>query len=211
VSADLGVKKCVRRVRAILFRLTLQKQGGDNVSKDSEQSTLLSAAMNKWQLIVLLLVTPVASFTQAHSPSAELKPTSPDLNLIVQSLERIERQNLARFRPYEVARQYKAFRGGDKRSTSEVTAEVSFTPPNRKTFKITQASGNARGEKIVRDLLEQETESGSGGKNRDVSRTNYDFVFLRQENFGLVLEYVLAHHPKTQGKGSGSWADLGRC
>jgi hypothetical protein len=155
--------------------------------------------MKKLGLIVLLLAR-IASFSQSHSLAAEPTAT-PDLNLILQSLERVEQQNPARSRPYEVTREYKAFRAVDKQPTSEITAQISFTPPNRKTFKIIQASGNARGEKIVRDLLEQETEPAREGRNRDICRTNYDFVFLRRENFGLVPEYVLHIVPKRKEKG----------
>jgi hypothetical protein len=43
-------------------------------------------------------------------------------------------------------------------------------------------------EKIVRALLEQETEPATQNNSRDISRANYDFVFLRQENFGIMPE-----------------------
>jgi len=43
----------------------------------------------------------------------------------------------------------------------------------------------------VRDLLKQETEPVREGHDRDINRTNYDFVFLRQEDFGVIPEYVL--------------------
>jgi hypothetical protein len=161
-----------------------------------------STAMKQIELLVLLFfLAPIASFSQSHSPTAEAKTTSPDLNLIMQSLERVEQQNPARFRPYEVTRQYKAFRADDKQPTAEVTAQISFTPPNRKTFRIIQASGNPRGAKIVRDILEQETDSARQGHNRDISRINYDFVFLRQEHFSLLPEYVLRIVPKRKERG----------
>ena len=49
-------------------------------------------------------------------------------------------------------------------------------------------------------MLEQETDSASKGHNRDVSRINYDFVFLRQEDFSLLPEYVLRIVPKRKEK-----------
>lgn len=157
--------------------------------------------MNKCWLIVFLFVRPFASFSQAQSTGGEPRTTAPDLNLILQSLERAEQQNPARSRPYEITRHYKAFRADDRQPASEVTAQIRFIPPDRKRFKILQASGNTRGEKIVRSLLEQETEPASEGNNRDISRANYDFVFLRQENFGLVPEYVLHIIPKRKQRG----------
>jgi len=69
-----------------------------------------------------------------------------------------------------------------------------------KTYKITQAQGNSRGEKMVRELLDRETESAKKGHGSEISRTNYDFVFLRQETFGIVPEYVLGIVPKRKDK-----------
>jgi hypothetical protein len=157
--------------------------------------------MKQLGLVVFFLLARIASFSQSRSPAAEPKTTAPDLNVILQSMELADQQNPARSRPYEVTRKYRAFRADDKQPTAEVTAQISFTPPDRKTFRILQASGSARGEKIVRDLLGQETEPPRQGHNRDINRTNYDFAFLRQENFGLVPEYVLHIVPKRKEKG----------
>jgi hypothetical protein len=123
------------------------------------------------------------------------------LDLILDNLERTEQQNAALSRPYEVARKYILFRRDDRKPSSEVTAQISFTPPNIKTFNITEERGNPRGRKIVRDVLEQEIASTKAGHKSDVCRSNYDFVFLREENFGAVPEYVLHIIPKRQEKG----------
>jgi hypothetical protein len=69
-----------------------------------------------------------------------------------------------------------------------------------KTYKIIQARGQSRGEKMVRELLDRETETAKEGPGSEISRTNYDFVFLRQENFGVVPEYVLGIFPKRKDK-----------
>ena len=132
------------------------------------------------------------------SSTAEIK--SPDMNLILQRLEDIQHQDPAQSRPYEVTREYKVFRGYDKQPTSEVMAQINFVPPDVKTYKIIQTRGNSRGEKIVRELLDRETESAKKGHGSEISRTNYDFVFLRQENFGVVPEYVLRIVPKRKDK-----------
>lgn len=92
------------------------------------------------------------------------------------------------------------FRGDDKQPTSEIMAQINFVPPDTKTYKITRARGNSRGEKIVRELLDRETESARKELGSQISRTNYDFVFLRQENFGVVPEYVLRIVPKLKYK-----------
>jgi hypothetical protein len=125
---------------------------------------------------------------------------SPDLNLILQRLEDAQHQDPAQSRPYEITREYKVFRGNEKQPTSEVMAQINFVPPATKTHKITQARGNSRGEKMVRELLDRETESAKKGHGSEITRTNYDFVFLRQENFGVVPEYVLRIVPKRKDK-----------
>ncbi|PYX50243.1 MAG: hypothetical protein DMG79_06335, partial [Acidobacteria bacterium] len=53
---------------------------------------------------------------------------------------------------------------------------------------------------MVRELLDRETESAKKGRSSQISRTNYDFVFLRRENFGNVPEYVLGTLPKRKDK-----------
>ena len=146
----------------------------------------------------LVFLATLASSSQVASSTAEIK--SPDLNLILQRMEDVQHQDPAQSRPYEVTREYKVFRGDDKQPTSEVMTQINFVPPDIKTYKITQARGNSRGEKMVRELLNRETESAKKGHGSEISRTNYDFVFLRQENFGVVPEYVLRIVPKRKDK-----------
>ena len=106
---------------------------------------------------VIVFLATLASPSQAPSVSAEIR--SPDLDLLLQHLEEVQHQDPAQSRPYEVTREYKVFRGYDKQPTSEVIAQIKFVPPDIKTYKITQARGNSRGEKIVGELLDRETES----------------------------------------------------
>jgi hypothetical protein len=140
----------------------------------------------------------MAASSQVPSPTAETKP--PDLSFILQRVEDVLHQDPAQSRSYEVTREYKVFHGYDTQPTSEVMAQINFVPPDTKTYKITQAQGNSRGEKIVRELLDRETESAKKRRGSEISRTNYDFVFLRQENFGVVPEYVLRVVPKRKDK-----------
>jgi hypothetical protein len=154
----------------------------------------------RFWLPVLVFLATVASSSQAPSVSSTVEVKPPDLNLILQRLEDVQHQDPAESRPYEVTREYKVFRGYDKQPTSQVMAQINFVPPDVKTYKITQAQGNSRGEKMVRELLDRETESAKKRHGSDVSRANYDFVFLRQENFGVIPEYVLRIVPKRKDK-----------
>lgn len=112
----------------------------------------------------------------------------------------MQQQNPAQSQPYDVTRKYKVFRGDGRQPISEVTAQISFTPPDMKSYKITQASGNLRGEKIVRTILDQQIDLAKKGDNNQISRGNYDFVFLRRENFGVIPEYVLLIIPKRKAR-----------
>ena len=140
-------------------------------------------------LPVLVFLATIASSSQIPSSTEELK--SLDLNQILQRLEDVQHRNPAQSRPYEVTREYKVFRGYDKQPISEITAQINFVPPGMKTYKITRARGKSIGERIVRELLDAEIESAKTSHGSEIGRPNYDFVFLRQENFGLVPEYVL--------------------
>src|ERR1700674_2824821 len=150
------------------------------------------------RLPVLVFLATLASSSQLPSSTAEIE--SPDPNLILQRLEDAQQQNAAQSRPYEVMREYKVFRGNDNQPTSEVMVQINFVPPAMKTYKITQARGKSWGEKMVRELLDRETESARKGLGSQINRTNYDFVFLRQETFGEVPEYVLRIVPKRKDK-----------
>jgi hypothetical protein len=146
-----------------------------------------------------LLVTALVFPYSLHAQEAEAN--SPDLNSILDSLERTEQQNPALSQPYEVTRDYKVFRKDDPIPVSVVTAQISFTPPDTKTFQITKAEGSPRGKRIVKAILEQEIASAKQGHRGDISRSNYDFAFLRKQNFGAVPEYVLHIIPKRKEKG----------
>jgi len=150
-----------------------------------------------WMSGLVLLAT-LTSSSQVTSSTAEIK--SPDSGLILQRLEDIQRQDPAQSRPYEVIREYKIFSGYDKLPTSEVMAEIDFIPPDIKTYKIIQEKGNSLGVRLVRELLDSETESAKKVHRTEISRENYDFIFLRRQNFGVVPEYVFAIFPKRKDK-----------
>jgi hypothetical protein len=154
--------------------------------------------MRRFLLAGLVFLATIASSSQIPSSIDELK--SLDLNPILQRLEDVQHRDPAQSLPYQVMREYKVFRGYDKQPTSEVTAQINFVPPGMKTYKITQARGNSIGARIVHELLDAETESAKILHGSEIGRSNYDFVFLRQENFGLVPEYVLRIVPKRKDK-----------
>ena len=173
---------------------------GSDRGKKQGRATARTTAKRYSPIVRLALLATVWVFPYSLD-AQRTKASAPNLDLILDNLERTEEQNAALSRPYQVARKYILFRRDDRKPSSEVTAQVSFTPPDVKTFNITEEHGNPMGKNIVHDVLEQEIASTQAGHKSDVCRSNYDFVFLREENFGAVPEYVLHIIPKRQEKG----------
>lgn len=152
--------------------------------------------MEQIWLAGLLIVATVAS---SQSPAQVVETPTPDLDALLQSVEHMQQQDAAQSQPYDITWKYKVFRGDSKQPMSEVTAQISFAPPDIRTYKITQTQGNMRGEKIVRTILDQQIEAAKKGNSSRISRRNYNFVFLRREDFG-VPEYVLLIIPNRKAK-----------
>jgi len=53
---------------------------------------------------------------------------------------------------------------------------------------------------MVREILDRETEADKKAQDAEISRKNYDFIFLRRQDFGGVPEYVLGIFPKRKDK-----------
>ncbi len=146
--------------------------------------------------LILLVAVPVSSQVASSTPETK----SPDVDLILQHMEDAEHQNPSQSRPYQVTREYKVFADSDTHAISDVLAQIDFVSPNTETYKITQTKGNPLGEKIIRELLASETGSPRKEYGPEISRANYDFVLLRQQNFVGVPEYVFAIFPKRKNK-----------
>ena len=130
-------------------------------------------------VVLALAITVLPAYSQ--NSAAESKPAVPDLAAIVTSMEEVEQKNPALSRPYKITREYTAFGADASHPAAEITAEISFAPPDKSTFRLTRVSGNATVAKIVRAMLEQETLPPKAGHDGTISRANYDFVFLREE------------------------------
>jgi hypothetical protein len=172
--------------------------GLPNAEAVTHESRITKRGTPKLWVRILVVLAALASSSQMPASTPKIK--FPDLSLIVQRLEDVQKENPARSRPYQVTREYKVFRGDDKQPTSEITTQIDFVPPDTKTYKITQTRGNSRGEKMVREILDRETESAKKGPGSEINRANYEFLFVGQENFGDVPEYILRIVPKRKDK-----------
>jgi hypothetical protein len=111
-------------------------------------------------------------------------------------MEQAQSDNRAHFRPYVVTRDFKLYGSDGERATSEVVADITFQPPNQKQYEIKQSSGSGSGEKVVRRVLDKESEMARQAGQFDLNRTNYDFELLRTEQMAGSPVYVLGMHPK---------------
>ncbi len=158
-------------------------------------------APKRFSLVVLVSVIATIPLVTYSLHAQEAEANRPSLDVILDSMEQTEEQNPARSQPYEVTREYQVFRENDPVPVSDITAQISFTPPETKTFQITKTEGSPRGKKIVNAILKQEIDSAKDGHRGDIIRSNYNFSFLREQNISAVPEYVLHIIPKRKERG----------
>lgn len=99
--------------------------------------------------------------------------------------------------PFQLTREYRMYHADEAKPASEVKAEISVMPPNQRDYKIVEAKGNDRGEKVVRKILEHESEAEKDSTPPSaIIRENYDFQLLGRENLQGTPCYVLKLQPK---------------
>ena len=132
--------------------------------------------------------------------AAHVDSAPPSAESIIAHMMQARSENRARLRPYSVTRNYRLFGKEKQTARSEVTARVTFDPPGIKQFVIQHASGMGLGERIVRQMLEHESEIGRNHSSTDLSPANYDFRYLREEELDGRRCYVLAMTPRRTDK-----------
>jgi hypothetical protein len=149
------------------------------------------------------------AFMVSHASAQTASPV-PAVEAIVARMAQARFENRARLRPYVVTRDYKLFGKERQNTKAQVTAEVTFVPPDSKKFAIQKSNGTRLGERIVRRMLESEAEITKDYSSNNISPDNYDLRFIREENVSGQQCYVLELLPKRKDKNlvSGSiWVD----
>jgi hypothetical protein len=108
--------------------------------------------------------------------------------------------NQSRLKPYVVTRLYVLAGKEEDNRKSEVTAEVSFVPPNSKTYSIKGTEGSGLGERIVRRMLDGETQIVKDYGATDYTTANYDFRLAGEEALDGYRCYVIELSPKRKDK-----------
>ena len=144
----------------------------------------------------------MAAQPEPADPAPALQSSSGDLQHILEQMEAVQVHNPARFRPYVLTRQYRFYQADGREAQhdpkSEVLAEVTFTPPNVKTFDILETHGSGRGASVVKHMLEGESDLSKDISRNEISRANYNFTLLGESAVEGRQCYVLGLEPKRE-------------
>lgn len=157
-----------------------------------------------WVLGFLLLAFSAAAMAQVSASLAALNQDAPkqspnaNLSTIVARMEAAQTANPARSQPYVLVRQYRFYQGAQvaEDAKSEVMAQVSFTPPNVKTFDILETRGSGRGTSVVKHILENESELSKDVSRNEISSKNYAFSLLGESTVDGRRAYILGLAPR---------------
>lgn len=126
---------------------------------------------------------------------------SVQLDTIVTRMEEAQHRNRDNYRAYTMTREYKLYGAQEDHPKSEVLADVSFVPPDRKTFKIEKTEGNDRGVNIVKHVLEHESQAAAAQTPPGaIDRHNYEFKLLGEEVVDGQPCWTLQLLPKREEK-----------
>jgi hypothetical protein len=140
----------------------------------------------------------ILAFLLAVVAIAQEKTTQPDANSIVNAMLKAQQENKTRVKPFTVKRDYLLFDKQDQEK-ARVVANISTLPPDGKEYQIESSSGGM-GEKVLRDILTKETEQPKDGDRKELTRTNYDFKLLGEEQVDGRRCYILSLNPRRDEK-----------
>jgi len=123
------------------------------------------------------------------------------LENILNRMEQAQSASLAQS-PYTLTRSYQFFGSDANRTTSQVLATVQFQPPDQKSYNIERSSGSGQGLKVVKKVLDHETQAARAPQAGEISRQNYDFRYVRSETRNGRLCHVLEMNPKRKERDS---------
>lgn len=141
---------------------------------------------------------------------AQPSGVAPPLDIIVARMAQARAVNQALLHPYVVTRLYVLFGNERDNKKSEVTAEVDFVPPNVKKYSISATSGSGIGKRIVRRMLDGETQIVKNYGATDITPANYDFRFIGEEELDGRRCYLIELLPKRRDKAllaGNAWID----
>ena len=129
---------------------------------------------------------------------AQVGSSQPDATSIVRAMLKAQQDNKAHVHPFTVKRNYLLLDKSEQQK-AQVVASISVLPPDDKEYQIERSSGGM-GEKVLRDVLNKETEPAKEAERKGISPDNYNFQLLGQESLNGQRCYVLSLVPKREDK-----------
>jgi Outer membrane lipoprotein-sorting protein len=127
----------------------------------------------------------------------ESRPT-PNTDIIVGRMMAVRQGNKAQVRSYTVKRDYQLL-DKQEQPRAQVIATITYRPPNDKQYNIESSSGGIGG-KVLRDILQKETEPNKDAQRKELSPENYDFQLVGKEAIDGRNCYVLSISPRRDEK-----------
>ena len=127
--------------------------------------------------------------------SALAQNSAPDVNTIVSRMQ-TAMAGRNHDRAYSVTREY-TLAPEDASKASRVVAEINSVPEG-KSYTITQGSGQA--EKVVRKVLDHETQTANDHTGAGLTIQNYDFTYMGTGAVDGHICYMLQLTPRHDGK-----------
>ena len=109
-----------------------------------------------------------------------------------------QQHNREQARPITVKRDYQLL-DKSQEEKAQVVAHITYMPPDQKQYRIESSHGGL-GEKILRDVLEKETETSKNPDRKELSTQNYDFKLLGTQPIDGRTCYLVALNPKRDDK-----------
>jgi hypothetical protein len=129
--------------------------------------------------------------------SAAFAVAQADVQTIVSRMVAAQQQSKENLRAYQATRKYQIFKGREQKS--QVTAEVNYEPPQRKSFNIVQSTGGT-GEGVIKKALEHEVAATRDPHDYEISPANYDFAYAGESDCSGSRCFVLTLLPKRDCK-----------
>lgn len=149
-------------------------------------------------MVLRFSISGLVLFLFAGLMSAQENGRTPDVSTIVSRMMSAQQGNQARLRAYTVKRDYQLL-DKQEQSKAQLIANITVVPPNQKQYNIEKSSGGMGG-KVLRDIVQKETEIPKEAQRRDLSPENYDFQLLGTEQVDGRNCYVLAMNPRREEK-----------
>lgn len=147
--------------------------------------------MRAFQITCLsILLSTISAFGQG------LPTSTPDVNTIVSRMQ-TAMAGRNHDRAYSVTREYMLV-PEDAAKSSKVVAEVNNIPSGKSDYSITSGSGQA--EKVVRKVLDHETEAANQHSGAELTPANYEFAYVGSSAVDGHNCYILQLTPRHEGK-----------